>query len=343
MDSELPLWGLLVFGVLLGATLNYFQYGFSSSFRALLTQRNTLAARSLLIMLGVAIGLFTLIQAFDPSTERTLLISPVSMAVAVGAFIFGIGMQLNHGGCTSGTLNRTGQLQPLSFASLLALIVGATLAAYSFDDWNDWPKLESYAWQFEFGIWTGLLLQLGLLFILYKVLWKLDANSQRLTIKHPFFAAGVLLAFLNAGLFAFYLAPWSIASVFPYWGIGLIEVFDLPIDWSFWNYSMNQTQLETPFWEHRVNLMAIGLIGGALLVTLMQKQRNWQQPIELKHLAWNSLGGLIMGYGAVMASGCNIGALFSGIASGSLHGWEWLFFALIGNAIGVKIRARWIE
>lgn len=34
-----------------------------------------------------------------------------------------------------------------------------------------------------------------------------------------------------------------------------------------------------------------------------------------------ALGGLAMGYGARIAYGCNIGALFSGVASTSLHGW----------------------
>lgn len=50
------------------------------------------------------------------------------------------------------------------------------------------------------------------------------------------------------------------------------------------------------------------------------------------------LGGLLLGYGARLAYGCNIGAYFSGIASGSVHGWLWLVFAFMGNAIGVKLR-----
>lgn len=50
------------------------------------------------------------------------------------------------------------------------------------------------------------------------------------------------------------------------------------------------------------------------------------------------LGGLIMGYGARMAFGCNIGAFFSGIASFSLHGWVWIVFALMGTWVGVRLR-----
>ena len=45
-----------------------------------------------------------------------------------------------------------------------------------------------------------------------------------------------------------------------------------------------------------------------------------------------------MGYGARLAFGCNIGALFSGIASGSIHGWVWFLFAFIGSYFGVKSR-----
>ena len=52
------------------------------------------------------------------------------------------------------------------------------------------------------------------------------------------------------------------------------------------------------------------------------------------------IGGFFMGFGARLAFGCNIGALFSGIASGSLHGWAWFLFAFIGAYFGVKAR-RW--
>ncbi len=50
------------------------------------------------------------------------------------------------------------------------------------------------------------------------------------------------------------------------------------------------------------------------------------------------IGGFFMGYGARLAFGCNIGALFGGIASGSMHGWVWFLFAFIGSYFGVKAR-----
>jgi uncharacterized protein len=50
------------------------------------------------------------------------------------------------------------------------------------------------------------------------------------------------------------------------------------------------------------------------------------------------VGGLLLGYGARIAYGCNIGAYFSGISSGSVHGWLWLAAAFVGSAIGTKLR-----
>ncbi len=49
-------------------------------------------------------------------------------------------------------------------------------------------------------------------------------------------------------------------------------------------------------------------------------------------------GGLLLGYGARLAYGCNIGAFFSGVASTSLHGWVWIVAAVLGNVIGVRLR-----
>jgi uncharacterized membrane protein YedE/YeeE len=50
------------------------------------------------------------------------------------------------------------------------------------------------------------------------------------------------------------------------------------------------------------------------------------------------LGGILMGVGARLAGGCNIGAYLAGISVGSLHGWLWGVFALGGTWIGLKLR-----
>ena len=68
--------------------------------------------------------------------------------------------------------------------------------------------------------------------------------------------------------------------------------------------------------------------------------KNWINVKTDKIVLAAIIGGFFMGFGARLAFGCNIGALFSGIASGSLHGWVWFLFAFIGTFFGVKTR-RW--
>ena len=58
----------------------------------------------------------------------------------------------------------------------------------------------------------------------------------------------------------------------------------------------------------------------------------------LKSIAAAALGGLLMGWGARLGFGCNIGAFVGGVASGSLHGWVWFAAALPGCMIGIRLR-----
>ena len=51
-------------------------------------------------------------------------------------------------------------------------------------------------------------------------------------------------------------------------------------------------------------------------------------------------GGLLMGYGARLAYGCNIGAYLGGLVSGSLHGWAWALMAFLGSSLAIVLKRR---
>ena len=86
------------------------------------------------------------------------------------------------------------------------------------------------------------------------------------------------------------------------------------------------------------SVMNVGIVLGALAAAGLagRYQPVWRLP--LRSVAAAVIGGLLLGYGARLAFGCNIGAYFSGIASGSLHGWVWFAAALAGNVIGTRLR-----
>ena len=84
--------------------------------------------------------------------------------------------------------------------------------------------------------------------------------------------------------------------------------------------------------------MCIGIVLGAMMAASLAGKITPKRSIPLPALASAIVGGIIMGYGARLAYGCNIGAFFSGVASGSLHGWVWILCAIPGNWVGIKLR-----
>jgi hypothetical protein len=88
------------------------------------------------------------------------------------------------------------------------------------------------------------------------------------------------------------------------------------------------------------SVMDIGLILGALLGASLAGRFPPALGMTPRRLVASIVGGLLLGYGARIAFGCNIGALVGGIASTSLHGWLWAAAAVIGTPVGVRLRRR---
>jgi uncharacterized membrane protein YedE/YeeE len=86
------------------------------------------------------------------------------------------------------------------------------------------------------------------------------------------------------------------------------------------------------------SVMDFGIILGALLASGLAGKFKPGWKVPPRSLLAAVLGGLMLGYGARLAYGCNIGAYFSGIASASVHGWLWLVAAFVGSVLGTYLR-----
>src|SRR5690606_31021395 len=77
-------------------------------------------------------------------------VSPPGTSVVVGAFIFGIGMQLG-GGCASGTLYTVGGGSTRMIITLLGFIVGSVVGAAHLSWWASRPSFAPYSIVQEWG------------------------------------------------------------------------------------------------------------------------------------------------------------------------------------------------
>ncbi len=134
--------------------------------------------------------------------------------------------------------------------------------------------------------------------------------------------------------------PWGITSGLTLWGAQIANLVGVPVaEWDYWRYAMDQ--VEASVFSDGVSVMNLGLIAGAGLAACLAGRYAPKFNLSGRDVATAVIGGLLMGYGARIAFGCNIGALLSGIASGSLHGWGWFACAFVGSIVGVRIR-EWI-
>ncbi|MBI5181292.1 MAG: YeeE/YedE family protein [Nitrospirae bacterium] len=78
-----------------------------------------------------------------------------------------------------------------------------------------------------------------------------------------------------------------------------------------------------------------GVLGGSFIAAMFSRTFNWVAP-PLQQFKYNIFGGLLMGFGAVVAMGCNIGQGLSGISTLAIGSILTMTFIFIGAITGAK-------
>ncbi|WP_145126487.1 YeeE/YedE family protein [Pseudomonas sp. URMO17WK12:I11] len=347
---------LLLLGAALGLTLYHAAFGFTSAWRVFINERRGAGLRAQMVMLALAVLLFFPALAAGNlfGNPVTGLVAPAGVSVVFGAFIFGIGMQLG-GGCASGTLFTVGGGNARMLVTLLFFIIGSVTATHHADWWFALPSLPATSIVQAWGLVPALLVSLGVFGLIAWVTVHLEkrrhggleqpeqpgrAGLQRFVRgPWPLVWGAVALAVLNYATLALAGRPWGITSAFALWGAKVLDSLGVQVSsWVFWQAPANAKALASPVWQDVTTVMDLGIVLGALLAAGLAGRFAPSLKIPLPSLIAAIIGGLLLGYGSRLAYGCNIGAYFSGIASGSLHGWLWLIAAYMGNVIGVRLR-----
>ncbi len=141
----------------------------------------------------------------------------------------------------------------------------------------------------------------------------------------PVLTAALLVGVTNVFLFA-YERPWTASDGARNWG-----------DWLFHGLGLlPRSDLVAP-WLYSGSILNLGVLVGACAAALLSREFAVRLA-PAGELLKGGVGGLLMGAGAVLAFGCNIGGFFSALSALSLSG----FAMMVGLGIGAYLGLRYI-
>ncbi|PYN55904.1 MAG: hypothetical protein DMD92_16540 [Candidatus Rokuibacteriota bacterium] len=135
--------------------------------------------------------------------------------------------------------------------------------------------------------------------------------------------SAVLVATVNVFLFAFD-RPWTASDGLRNWG-----------DWALTGVGLVRRPDLLPPWLYSGSLLNLGVLVGGALAALLAREFAIRVPAR-GELAKGAAGGALMGVGAVLAFGCNIGGFFSATSALSLSGLGMMLGLGVGAFLGLR-------
>ncbi len=327
---------LVLVGAAIGAVLLRTSFGFAGAFRALVQAGDSSGFRAHAAMLALASVLMLPLLAQGTVFGQAMRgeATPVGVGFAVGALLFGAGMQVG-GGCASGTLFALGGGNGKLVGTVAGFVLGSALGAWSMGFWWTLPALPAATLQGLVGFGPAIVVQL----VVLGVVWLLAGRGSRVPTPRLLLAGGLALAVLNAATLLLAGKPWGETSAFALWGSKLFTVAGLDAHgWAYWMRPGFNTQLDRAVSLDVTSMMDAAILLGAALAAAFAGAFRPRWGGGSRAWAGALLGGVAMGFGARLSNGCNIGAYFSAIAAGNLSGWAWVLLAIAGSWAGIKLR-----
>ena len=290
-------------------------------------------------MIVIAICALAVVPVAALSKNFGGAIAPLGPSLLIGAFTFGIGMQLANG-CGSGTLYTVGGGSGRMLIALLFFVIGSVFGSLSLPAFLALGGIDPILASDYLGPWGGLaatLASIALAAALIVAVAKRRGANYRPS--RNYVIGGIAIGLFCVAVFAAGGHPWSVTFGYTVWGAKIFQA--LGFDFShaaFWQWPGPKHALSESVLSDTSSLTDFGMLFGAMAAAAAAKPFAAGAWPPAKSLLAAGIGGLLMGWGARLGFGCNIGAFVGGVASGSLHGWVWFAAALPGCLIGIRLR-----
>jgi len=330
---------LFLIGIGYGAVLAGVSFGFTTGWRVWIRERDPTGLLAQFVAIGLAMAVTIPLLTTHP--ELSGAIAPVSFSVVIGAFVFGLAMQVADG-CGSGTLYKAGTGNSFALTVLPGFVAGSFLGTLHLDRWLALGALPPVALQDHIGATGAVALQATVMIGLGAWFWRRRRSTQTRWRGRAVYIGAILLAVFAVLNLLVAGQTWGIVYGLGLWGAKIASALGMDLSANaFWGRPTQQALLHASVLTDVTSITNFGLLAGALIAATARGTA-CPPPEAQRAFQWLAalVAGLALGYSSRLAFGCNVGAYFSGISSGSLHGWIWFAAAFAGSLIGVRLRAR---
>jgi hypothetical protein len=337
LDHQPTSAALILGGFGLGVAFLKAEFSFTASWRRFLTRGEADGLLGGLIVIAIAALAVVPVAALLPKYGGA--IAPVGPSLVIGAFVFGVGMQLANG-CGSGTLYTVGGGSGRMLIALLFFVIGSVFGSLSLPAFLALGGADPVLASDYFGAWGGLAVTLSSIAVAAAIIISVArARGAKFLPSRNYVIGGIAIGLLCIAVFAAGGHPWSVTFGFTLWGAKAASALGFDLSHAaFWQWPGPKRALAESVLSDTSSLTNFGMIFGAMAAAAASKPFAAAKWPPMRSLVAAGIGGLLMGWGARLGFGCNIGAFVGGVASGSLHGWVWFLAALPGCLVGIRLR-----
>jgi uncharacterized protein len=337
LDHQPASVALILSGFALGVAFLKAEFSYTASWRRFLVRGEAGGLLGGLIVIAVAAIVIVPVAALVPHFGGA--IAPLGPSLLIGAFVFGIGMQLANG-CGSGTLYTAGGGSGRMLIALATFMIGSVLGSLSLPSFLALGGIDPVLASDYLGPWGGLAATLATLALAAALMIAVARNrGANFRPSRSYIIGGIVIGLLSIAVFAAGGHPWSVTFGYTVWGAKIAAGLGFDLSHAtFWQWEGPKRALAESVLSDTSSLTDFGMLFGAMAAAAASHPFARAAWPPAKSLAAAAIGGLLMGWGARLGFGCNIGAFVGGVASGSLHGWVWFAAALGGCLIGIRLR-----
>jgi len=337
LDHQPASAALILGGFGLGIAFLKAEFSYTASWRRFLMRGDASGLVGGLIVIVICALVVVPVAALSPKYGGA--IAPLGPSLVLGAFVFGVGMQLANG-CGSGTLYTVGGGSGRMLIALLFFVIGSVFGSLSLPAFLALGGIDPILASDYFGAWGGLAVTLvSIAFFASVFIAIARKRGGAYKPSRNYVIGGFAIGILCVAVFFAGGHPWSVTFGYTVWGAKAATALGFDLSHApFWQWPGPKHALTDSVLSDTSSLTDFGMLFGAMAAAAATKPFAASAWPPAKSLLASGIGGLLMGWGARLGFGCNIGAFVGGVASGSLHGWIWLLAAMPGCLLGIRLR-----